>query len=268
MTEVPDLLRENITREFLENVSLGNIPGHALLHKFALNPIVIMGAFRFLDSIGTRALPPHVSVPKAVRVKAGGDVNDTLLGTGAQKVICEGIVFDGTRKLVSIDTNGADASAATTELFWRVDRAFIAPSSVGVYGGSNVGGILLEYSDGSEDLIQIDAGKGQSQYGAYTLAGDTYGMILSAVFTVESNQTADFRIALREGANETVNFDPVLNSREWLGIEGIFAFKPESPTNLIKPWTDLWATAEGGANTRVTLDFDMLLINEKFVVTT
>ena len=55
-----------------------------------------------------------------VRIKAGGDANDTAAGSGAQEVTVWGLLADLTFAKEAIATNGATVSTKTTQKFFRV----------------------------------------------------------------------------------------------------------------------------------------------------
>jgi hypothetical protein len=163
-----------------------------VVHKFGKNESLASGdtvmepgsAFPYLTHNGTA---------KTVRIKAGGDAADDSGGTGAQKVIVDGLDADFNLVSEEITTNGADASTATTATFIRVVRARVSEAGS---GRVNAAAIVIEWGDGSGDVATLIAGEGQSQLGFFTIPAGYKGYLShvlldtsvgSATATVEVN---------------------------------------------------------------------------------
>ena len=81
-------MSRQFSRDFLIEVSKGNIAGHSLVHKFGKNedvgatfePLTIGGVYQTLQPAAATTL----------RVKAG-NANDTAAGTGAREVTVQGL---------------------------------------------------------------------------------------------------------------------------------------------------------------------------------
>jgi hypothetical protein len=103
----------------------------------------------------------------AVRVKAGGNAADTLLGAGAQTVIVTGLsTVDGSYQTSTIDLAGAAASAATAESYKRVLSFEVATN--GTPFSANTGAITLE-TTAPADICTINTLEGNSLFCAYTV---------------------------------------------------------------------------------------------------
>ena len=251
--------------DFLIEVQKGEVTGHSLVHKFGRNDAVgatfegihlLSGTFNFLTAATT------------VRVKAGGNAADAAAGVGAQAITIEGL--DGSLDLVSesVATAGASASAATSASFWRVFRAFITDLSAGAYAtgvgtaGANTAAVIIENSAGGTDLISIGAGEGQSQYGAYAIPNGKTGYLLSATVTTDGNKAADIRMYTRTALNDfSTPFGPKRLMIYWDGILGTFVFQPRSPGSAMVAGTDIFWEAQAGASTEVSIDFEILLVD-------
>jgi hypothetical protein len=189
-----------------------------------------------------------------VRIKAGGNLEDSVSGVGARSVMVWGINTDLVEVVEVILTSGASASLYTTNSFWRAYRA--AAREVGLYNGANVGDIVIENAD---DMLTIAAGEGQTQHGAYTVPSGQTAQIIGVYINVDSNKSADVRLMAR--LNMTDTSVPVFGKQlitYWDGVMGYIAHAEATPS--IPALTDIWMEAKGGsAATAVSVGFDLLL---------
>lgn len=200
-----------------------------------------------------------------VRIKAGGDPEDTAAGVGTQSVFVEGINDSLVRDVEEIATAGASASAATSKSFWRTDRVYCGDQ--GTYATPvNTGAIVIENSAGGTDLIKIDAGEGQSQHchAAIQTGVDIY--LLGYELTVDSAQKADFELYVRENINDVT--PPVAAQRikrHWRGLINPLPHEFKAPILLGSGPADVWIEAAGGGGvTAVTAAFNLLLVDDGF----
>jgi len=189
------------TTEFLAEVEKGNVPGHSTFHKFGRNA-----------SVGTSFVPiasqgfyrtPQAASATALRVKAGGDANDTAAGSGARSINLQGLDETGALVNETIATAGASASSASTTTFMRLFRAYVVDS--GTYGsataGSHSGDIVIENSAGTEDWTTIfatDFPRGQSEIGAFTVPLGKSAYLYSYGMTSDSTKVFDWMFFKRE----------------------------------------------------------------------
>lgn len=247
---------------FFAEVSKGNVAGHSIIHKFGRNGAVPNGTFEGILQAGANF--NFVTAAATVRVKSGGNANDTAAGTGAQAVTVEGLDDTGAAASEVIELAGASASAVTTTLFWRVNRMYITPLRAGAYGGSNTADIMLENGTGGTDLITILAGEGQSMHAAYSIPLGKTGYITTIHLQSDSNKASDFRLKTRNSLTDfTTPFAPILTKGYWDGVQGSDRFHPSAPTNVLTALTDVWFEAEGsGAISEVSVDFEILLVDD------
>jgi len=247
------------TRDFLVDVEEGKIDGISVIHKFGRNDSVPNGSFEFINQLGMTAWP--LSAPTPVRIKAGGDAADVVLGDGAREVIVEGIDSNFNEVQDSIITAGASASSATASSFWRIHRAWV--SRAGTYGEANTAAVIIENSAGGTDLIRISTEEGQSQFGGWTVPIGKTAHLLSAVINVDGMKAADIRMFVREEIDNTVA--PLRAKRIMLyfdGVLGALNYETRSPAKDIPEKSDIWWEAQGsGANTEVSVDFELLVVN-------
>lgn len=217
---------------------------------------------RDITALATGAYPFPQSALQ-VRVKAGGDANDTAVGTGTRSVRIDGL--DTNLDFVSqlVNTAGASASLYAATALRRIVRAY--SFDAGTYGGSNASDIIIENSAGDE-LAQIDAGLGQTQLGVYTVPAGKTAYVFNRRAQVSGNKAAELRFWQRQGADDVavpfVSKRLVTRFPSFTGIatdEGVgrpaFVVIPEK--------TDLWwsgFTASG--TTEVSVWWDMILVDD------
>jgi hypothetical protein len=198
------------------------------------------------------------------RIRAGGDVNDTAAGTGAQEVIIQFLDATGLPVTETIATAGAAASASTSVTGRRVNRAFIG--NVGTYHGSNTGVIIIENDVTNQVVATIPAGVGQTQQTMYTVPLGWTGFVevIDINVAVGTNKDANIILWQSLGAYDTTTpFGGKRLVRQWSQIQGTlppaeFQNRPRFPA-----LTDLWFTGIGnGAATGVDIDYDIIIIED------
>ena len=247
-------------RDFLVEVHKGNVPGHSIVHKFGRNPSVAAATEEGVLQVAADF--NWLTAATTVRIKSGGNANDTAAGNGAREVTVYGLDDTGAAANEAIATAGASESTATTTSFWRVFRAVV--TSAGTYTGNNDGNIVIENGAGGTDLIQISATEGQSQFGAYSvpLATTAYLLYVDAQVGTANNEAA-IRVWTRDDLTDASA--PVKAKRLrhiFPGISGLFEFQPRSPSGSFPALSDIWLTAEagGGSTSDVSIDFELLLV--------
>lgn len=157
---------------FHRMIAQGDIPGESIRRVFGRNTAVTGTAA--VCSLGGIYRTPQVSGATALRVKAGGNANDTAAGSGARSITLEGLDETGAFVSETVATAGASASTATDITFLRLLKAYVEDS--GTYStvttGSHAGNIVIEDSGGTENWATINVTnypKGQTEIGAYTV---------------------------------------------------------------------------------------------------
>jgi hypothetical protein len=205
-----------------------------------------------------------------VRVKAGGNVNDTATGSGARAITVEGITLNAgvlAMEQETIALAGASASAYTTKTFIRVFRAWVSDINTGTYD-ANAGDIVIEQNIatvGWRDIIKIGAGEGQTLYAGFAIPTGFTGYLLSAHITVDSGKNVNIRCFTRD--NLAMAATGVAESKRlklhWDGITGSFVYKPTTPEIILPAESDIWFEAYGnGAIAQVSCDFELVLVED------
>lgn len=116
---------------------------------------------------------PQVGSQQALRVRAGGNANDTAGGSGAREITLYGLDVNGEPITDTIATAGASASGFSTKQFLRLTDAAVTKS--GTYATqtalSHAGTISIEDSAGNlwSRIQDTDIPRGTAEIGAYTV---------------------------------------------------------------------------------------------------
>lgn len=143
-------------------ISRGLVTNCAQFRKFGSNPAVGTSETP-ISSLGTIWQPTVAVTVEAIST----DANDTAAGTGARTMVVTGLDQTFAEVSETLTLNGTSASTASTTTFIRVYRAYVA--TTGTYAGTNAGAITIRVSGGGTSILQIVAGKGQTQTTMYTV---------------------------------------------------------------------------------------------------
>ena len=169
------------------------------------------------ESVGTSFVPiciggiyrtPQASGATSLRIKAGGDANDTAVGAGARQVTLIGLDQNFNEITETLATAGASASSSTTQTFTRLYRIFVSES--GTYAsataGSHAGSIVIENGSGGTDWGSIsvtDFPKSQSEIGAFSAPAGSTGFVKLRNLSVDSGKSIDLIFFSRANIDQT-----------------------------------------------------------------
>ena len=251
------------TKDYLIEVAKGNVQGASIINKFGAN-ISLASTYEVI-SIGGLYMTPQVASVATLRVKAGNAL-DTAAGVGAREITIEGLDASGALQTASIATAGAVASANFTGTWLRVFRAYVSASGTyaNVTSGSHAANIVIETS-GGVTWLTIDSTaipKSQSQIGAYTVPLGYTAYLIDYVITMDTGKTVDFTFFKRENILETVA--PYSAMRLIFEEKGMAnPFKRDFPDPIkFNALTDIVVLAKGATSPDVTVDFNILLIED------
>lgn len=264
MTDFIDLDKQAQTAYLIE-VSKGNIAGASLVHKFGRNdnantnyaPVAIGGIYQ----------TPQVASATTLRIKAGGNINDTAAGTGARKVFLEGLDETGALVNEELITAGIAASAVTSITFIRLFRDYVLDS--GTYAssvaGSHSGDIVIENGAGGTDWTTIDStgfARSQTEVGAYTVPLGKTAYLLDYDLTSDGNKTFDFLFFKREGVlDSAAPYKAMRLQFEGVGITGGTSLEFPDPIRF-EELIDIGFMAKVPSGTAdITATFHLLLID-------
>lgn len=248
----------NFGGDFLLRVALGDIPNHSIVPKFGYNDAVPSSAWESVWALSTGVAFPTAAT--TVRIKAGGNALDTAAGAGAREVYVQGLDSNGDLAEEAIATAGASASSATSTSFWRVFRGWV--SACGTYGANQAADITIENSAGTQDLLQLPVGFGQSQHAAYAVPDGFEAFIINIHLAVNSTKAADFRLRWRENLTDTsAPVSAVRTRRFWTGINTPLELDfSRSPIGPFPGLSDIWVEARGnGGTAEVSADYQLLV---------
>lgn len=244
------------------DISRGIANGVRVLHHFGRNtaigsvftPVTRSGFYR----------TPQVSGATALRIKAGGNANDTANGSGARSVTMIGI--DATGALISetVATAGASASSPTAKTFIRLLEAFVASS--GTYATqanpSHAGTITIENAAGGSDWAVISDGsfpRGDSEIGVYTVPKGRSAYVQAIRLSSDADKKANIILFKRSGILETVApYSPMVLVAEFPAVSGSLQVDYDPPL-MFPELTDFGFMASVDASTvDVTVSFDVV----------
>lgn len=242
--------------------SAGTIANRSIVNKFGRSTSI--GTTEAVIGRTNATFTGFLTAAATVRVKAGGNANDTAAGSGAQNITVVGLDSSFVEQTDTLVTAGANASAASTISFIRVFRAYVSEGGAGAYSdgvsGSNVGDIDIETSAGVL-LVRIAATIGQTQLAAYTVPAGKTAYLMRISVSVPGSKTVTVRMFQRRNADDvTTPFSArrLIYSFAELSGEGIQDY-PVYPSFPEK--TDLWFTGQKdtAGTSAVNASFELIL---------
>ena len=219
-----DLNGLTLSREFLTEVKLGNIPGYSLIHKFGRNDVI--GTTPTAIAVGGVYATPTTNTILEILSSSS---SDSVGGGGATKIVVQGLVEAG--GVWSAQEEELTLTGTTPVIFSnnfiRVFRAWISESEsyASLSSVSGVGTITIRVSGGGVIWLQIgllsaNNSTGQSQTAFYTTPTNSKGILFSPQFTVDSTKVASLAMFLRPNADDVVS--PYSGARrlihQWDGV--------------------------------------------------
>lgn len=261
-----DIMSNILSTDFLVEVAKGNVAGHSLVHKFGRNSAV--GTTFVPVAIGGIYQVPQAASATTLRVKAGGDVNDTAAGSGARQIMLEGLDETATEATETLATAGASASSATTTTFMRLYRFYVSES--GTYAtattGSHSGDIVIENGAGGTDWGTISSTgfpRSQSEVGVYSVPTGKTAYILGADIATDSSKTTNLLLFQRTSIlDAAAPYDAMRVIIEEAAEGGKTVYSPRSPQKIAGP-TDVGFMAKVDAGTaEVNVDIELLIVDD------
>ena len=160
------------------------------VYKFGFNAAITTDEETVWDAGG---LYSYLSAATAMSI-VSTDANDSLAGSGAQKITLEGLDEDWMPQIVEVEMGGA-TPATTEETFIRVYRAYVTQAGAGEV---NAGDITI--SGGGSVRAQLSEGQGQTLMAVYTVPAGYTGYITGWTFSsgaTASNKYLDGRLIVR-----------------------------------------------------------------------
>lgn len=243
----------------------GNIKGCSVVHKFGHNSTV--GTSFVVISAGGVYNTPQTTNATTLRIKAGGNANDTAAGTGARQVTIEGLDETGVLVSETLATAGASASSATTITFIRIFRVWVSSSGTyaSITAGSHAADIVIENGAGGTDWTTISLNSfpnSQSEIGAYTVPLGKTAYVLGINVFIESTKAVSLEFFKRGGVLD--NVAPYEAMRVQISVSGgtdDINLTPKIPMKF-EALTDIGFLAKVATGTAgVSVDFEIMLID-------
>lgn len=252
------------------DIARGLVGGVTVVHKFGRN-----------DSVGTIFVPisfggvynmPQAAAATTLRVKSGGNANDTAAGSGAREITLEGLDETFTEVTEAVATAGAGASSATTATFTRLFRAYV--SSSGTYAtsasGSHAGDIVIENGAGGTDWTTIDSTgypKSQTEIGAYSVAANKTAFVRLVNVSVDSGKTVDLIFSTRANADDAAApYSAFRTTSEITSLVGgsieKFGTREANFGPYIGPYDFLFMAKVSTGTASVSVEFEILIFDE------
>jgi len=248
---------------FLHEVREGNVPGHSIVDKFGKNEDV--GTSFEPLSLGGFFRTPQAANAIALRVKAGGDIEDDVAGDGAREITFIGLDETGAEVTEAIDTNGVDASTATTTTWIRMPRAYVSKSGTYAGAGTDSMDTTITIEDTSENVWLIihkpDIGRSQTQIGQYSIPLGKTAYVFNYALTTDSNKEVDFLFFKRESILDAA---PPYQARRTV-VEHVGIFGHFNHTFLggqrFQELTDIGWMCKAASAAVATVDYSILLVD-------
>jgi len=238
--------------------------------KFGRNPSV--GTSFETVAFGGIYQTPQAASATTLRIKAGGNANDTAAGSGAREITLIGLDENFQEVSEAIATAGASASSATTTSFTRLYRCFVSASGsyASASAGSHSADIVIENSAGGTDWATIDATdfpKSQSEIGAFSVPAGATGYVKLRNVSIDSGKTIDLIFFSRTNIDETSA--PYSAMRAQSVVSGVSGGSIESFGAVDIPFgpytgpTDLGFMAKVTSGTaKVAVEFEIFIVSE------
>lgn len=228
-----------VIRQFGRNVSVGN----------TFVPIARGGAYR----------TPQVGSETALRVKSGGNANDTAAGTGAREITLIGLDANGDLIEDTIATNGTSAGPASSKQFLRLFDCFVSKS--GTYATqtaqSHAATIVIENAAGGTDWATIqdtDIPRGASEIGAHSVPRNRSMYITSIHVQSDRAYQSNLVMFKRENILETeAPYSPMTLLLEIPALSGVEQLTFDPPIR-IPQLSDVGFLAKSGSGRTISVE--------------
>ena len=190
---------------------------------------------------------PQAGDQVQLRVRAGGNANDTATGTGAREIEIYGIDVNGLEVTDTIPTAGSGASIATTQFFIRILSARVSKSGryANQTAASHFADIVIESTTGElwASIPLNGFGESISRIGAFTVPFDHEAFLIGLRINASAGKTVDAILFKRENILQTaVPYSPMVVITSVFNITGFEDLSYDAPLYL-PPLTDVGVMA-------------------------
>ncbi len=253
--------------EWYQRVAQGLVPNYEILNIGGRNAVV--GAI--VEPIISETLAGVIWQPTSattVRVKAGGNVNDTASGTGARTIILSGLDENYNSVTDTLTLAGVSASSNSTVTFTRIYSVIVG--EVGTYGNNNAAEIIVEDSAGIANIITVDAhegGQGRSLNCHYASPNNSLVWFIGFFYNVDSAKSNDVRLESLHDIDKVVAPFGQKTATPFSGIIRDLAYVPAAPVLINIPGNlgplDVWVAGSVDAPSSIVTAQMQLLVFTK-----
>ena len=244
---------DNAAKSFLIEISKGNVPGHSLVSIIAMNPSVGLIPVDLWN-----ANVPYVKPTANVALEIlSSNVNDTLLGTGAQTVLIEYLSDDYETHFIIKEMNGATPVPVALDYF-RMQALTVIKSGSSLFNEgtitARVGGDIQGQIPFTDRGLSID----QDGHRTIPLGSTGFAVDVSVFYPKGEDGFARSILSTDRGTEYSGATFPFYQS----GLQMFF----NAPFSLPEK-TDIsfQATTNNPSGAQITLAASILLIENKFI---
>ena len=257
------------TTDWLVQVSKGLIPGHSIVHQFGQNTAVSSTLAPICNG-GNYQTP---TVASSLEILSD-QVQDQSGGNGAHKVTIQGLDSSWNLQTEQVTLSGTTPVSLSNQ-FIRVFGMWVSES--GIYANqaqaSQRGTLTLRGTQGGATWATIPTvsqafGAGKSLIGAYTVPAGHTAFILTQVFAVDGNKSANLYFFKREDANDVTApyTGTMMVSSIYTGASNVYQFQHKANESYPE-YTDMGFLANytSGQTASIAVEFELLIVDNTYL---
>lgn len=207
---------------------------------------------------------PQANGATSLRIRAGGDAADSVIGSGARRIELYGLNAEGREVIELLDTAGTAQSLATANQFMRLFRARVVLS--GTYAtqdeGSHAADIVIEDTAGLIWTTIPENGFPESttRIGAFTTPVNYEAYLIGFRINAQAQKLADAAVFQRENVLElSPPYTAMRNRIELFNISGFIDLSYDAPL-YVPPLSDIGVLAlVDGQTAQVNSELGLLM---------
>lgn len=243
-------------------IELGMIKGYSLDIKYGWNIGMAQNTEELISSLGGQFTEP--SGEEIIEISSTS-ANDSIAGTGAQKIEVKCVRQDFTEETYEIDMNGLTAVTTPVPCLY-INRMIVSQAGS---GKTNAGDIIASQSVSGIDLRQIPAEISVTQSCLYVVPKGYTALIEKVEFSVLRRQSGDPKVQFRGyvlNNGRLVMFKPLKIDADTNSTSGPMASEIPPYTTKRNEGDVFFFTAESNtSNTDVTCRAQVLLVENKYL---
>lgn len=238
------------------DIARGYIDGQMYVNVYGRSPFMDTTEQTIWEVDANLVFP---TVAEKLRIRAGGNVNDTALGTGARLIYLDGLDQNWNTVIEFLPTNGASASISTQNTFLRLNQCFVLQA--GTREGRNIGNVIIENETTNLNMGTIIPEYGRINNSNYTIPAGHVGYLINVNANVEVTSQKFGTIYFNSSNQNIATVAPfAANPRIALnGVQGYIQNQVFSKIGVPEK-TDIWFSATSTANnTIIDVGYDIIL---------